>query len=160
MPKEVRSGEPEGSQSSSVAIKPSEYSKLRDKVANANDAMDKGRERKSELIADAVENNNLHKTAFAWAMKLRKMDPVKRNELLFHFDVYCDYEKFAREDLLDDRAAGTPEGEEDLRPRHLKQPNASAAETVKDLAAKSGATTSDDPLKQVGRGKPGSSNLN
>ncbi len=151
-----------GSQSSSIAIKQTEYDKLVGKVANANSTMDTARERKSELIADAVENNNLHKTAFAWVMKLRKMDPVKRNELLFHFEVMCDYEKFAREDLLDDRAAesgdeGEPDEAKDLRPRHLRQPNASAAaDHVRDLATKAGAkpASGDDAIDKVGRGKP------
>ena len=161
MSKKVEQTPPRESQSSSVAIKKSVYESLRDKVANANDAMDKGRTRKSELIADAVENQHLHKTAFAWVMKLRKMDPVKRNELLFHFDTMVGYENFTREDLLPDRAApdsddADDEDGRDLRPRHLRQPGASAADAVKDLAAKAGAKTSaEDPITKVGRGKAG-----
>lgn len=58
------------------------------------------------------------------------------------------------------------DGEQDPRPRHLRQPGASvtsiiepsaAAKAVQDLATKSGATMSggdDDPLNKVGRGKP------
>jgi hypothetical protein len=48
------------------------------------------------------------------------------------------------------------DGELDMRPDHLRQPGASAASVVQDLAAKSGAKTSDgaDPLDQIGRGKP------
>lgn len=49
------------------------------------------------------------------------------------------------------------DGEPDLRPSHLRQPNASAASVVQDLASKSGAKTSkegEDPIDQVGRGKP------
>jgi hypothetical protein len=45
------------------------------------------------------------------------------------------------------------DGEPDVRPRHLRQPGASAASHVQDLAAKAGAKTSDtDPINQVGRG--------
>jgi len=46
------------------------------------------------------------------------------------------------------------DGERDLRPRHLRQPGASAASVVQDLASKSGATprADDDSLKNVGRG--------
>ena len=43
------------------------------------------------------------------------------------------------------------DGEPDDRPRHLRQPGASAAGHVQDLAAKAGAKTS-DPIDQVGRG--------
>ncbi len=45
------------------------------------------------------------------------------------------------------------DGELDMRPNHLRQPGASAASHVQDLAAKAGAKTSDaDPINQVGRG--------
>jgi hypothetical protein len=152
---------------SSEAIKKTDYEKVRDNVANANDTMKKGRERKSEVIANAVADKHLHKTAFSWIMKLRNMDPVQRNELLFHFDVYCDYEEFARVDLLADRPAptarivkpvkdanGVPretdeDGESDPRPTHLRRPNASAAEAVDKIK--------NDALNQVGRGKPDAS---
>jgi hypothetical protein len=149
-------------QTSSVAINKGEYDTLVGKVANANTAMDNARTRKSELIADAVSGKNLHKGAFAWVMKLRKMDPVKRNEYLFHFDVMCGYEKFAREDLLDDRKAPADEGDdipdppddqEDLRPRHLRQPGASVTSSAVDKIK-------EDALSKVGRGKPTDGKLN
>jgi hypothetical protein len=140
--------------SSSVAIKRGDYDDLVAKVANANNTMDAARERKSELIANAVTGKNLHKGAFAWIMRLRKMDPVKRNEFLFHFDVMCDYEKFAREDLLPDRAdvngvkRGTDEdGEPDLRPSYLRQPGASASDEAVNKIK-------EDALSKVGRGNP------
>lgn len=150
----------------SVAIKPKAYTDLIKAVSVANDKMDTGRQNKSELIRDAVEIG-LHKTAFSWVMKLRKMDPVKRNELLFHFDVYCEREKFAREDLLADRPEptarivravpdknGVPreideDGEPDMRPSHMRQPGASAADAVDKIK--------NDALSQVGRGKPDAS---
>lgn len=48
------------------------------------------------------------------------------------------------------------DGEPDDRPRHLRQPGASAAEAVKGLAEKAGATMRADEsnLGSVGRGKP------
>lgn len=48
------------------------------------------------------------------------------------------------------------DGEPDMRPDHLRQPGASAASVVQDLAAKSGAKTSEgtDPIDGIGRGKP------
>ena len=155
--------EPKGSQSSSVATVKSTYDDLVGKVANANSTMSTARERKSELIAAAVKDDKLHKTAFSWVMKLRKMDPVARNELLFHFDVYCDYEKFAREDLLSDRG-GESGGEEpetptagtgdedavDLRPGFLRQPGASVTSVTEAAVSK----IKDDALNKVGRGKP------
>lgn len=158
MPKKIET--PDGGTSSSVAIKESAYSDLVGKVQNHQNKIDASTKTKSELIADAVEGNNLHAAAFRWVLKLRKLDPVKRNEMLFHFDVMCGYENFTREDLLSDRAAGTPEGEEDLRPRHLRQAGASAASTVQQLAANAGAKTSppndsknpDDPINKIGRG--------
>jgi hypothetical protein len=44
------------------------------------------------------------------------------------------------------------DGLPDDRPRHLRQPGASATNAVRDLAAKSGAKTNDDPIDKVGRG--------
>lgn len=148
---------PKGAEASSIAIKKTDYDDLVAKVANANHAMDTGRERKSELIANAVDGKNLHKGAFAWIMRLRKMDPVKRNEFLFHFDVMCDYEKFAREDLFPERGSepdvngvdrGTDEdGEPDMRPSHLRRPDASAADDAVEKIK-------NDALSKVGRGNP------
>lgn len=157
--------ESRGSQSSATAIKPTAYKKLVEAVASANGTMEKGRKNKAELIRDAVDSDNLHAGAFGWMMKLRKMDPVKRNEWLFHFELYCEREQFAREDLLSDRgghdggseeepeappaggASASSEDEKDLRPRHLRQPGASAAE---DAVSK----IQNDALNKVGRGTP------
>ncbi len=149
MAKRVEATEPKGSQSSSVAIKPKPYADLIKAVAVANEKMDTGRNNKAELIRNAVDSDNLHSGAFSWIMKLRKMDPVKRNEFLFHFDVYCEREKFAREDLLPDRAeagaaAAGGDDDEDLRPRHLKQPGASVTSAVDQIK--------EDALSKVGRG--------
>lgn len=47
------------------------------------------------------------------------------------------------------------DGEQDLRPRHLRQPGASAAEAVRELAERSGASTRPDEgnLDKLGRGR-------
>lgn len=161
MPKRVDAAEPAGSQSSATAIKPAAYKKLVEAVVAANSTMEKGRKNKSELIRDAVDSDNLHAGAFSTMMKLRKMDPVKRNEFLFHFELYCEREGFARADLLPDRGGAqhdpSPEaeramggggpkaaGDEDLRPRHLRQPGASVVTAVEAIK--------EDALSKVGRG--------
>lgn len=68
-----------------------------------------------------------------------------------------------------DKGSGEPpretdeDGEPDLRPTHLRQPGASAASAVQDLAAKSGAKTQASnvsPIDQVGRGKTQDPKLN
>lgn len=41
-----------------------------------------------QAIASAVEKHNLHASAFKTARKLEKMDPVKLNAWLTHFDDY------------------------------------------------------------------------
>ena len=46
------------------------------------------------------------------------------------------------------------DGEPDPRPTHLRQPGASAANPVADLAAKSGAKTQEELQGKVGRGNP------
>lgn len=136
----------------SQAIRPNDFDKLVARVASVNRSMGTDRQKKSELVRDAVDNQHLHKTAFAWFMKLRDMDPVKRNELLFHFEIYCERGNFTREELFtrdddeEEQVVGTPPGEPDMRPSHLKQPGASAAKTVDDIKA--------DALSKVGRGKP------
>lgn len=91
------------------------------------------------LISDAVENDHCHKGAFSWVRGLKKMDPAKRNEHLFHFHAYCDHLGWPEKELeLTDRepvpaAASGSNGaeaavtaEEDLRPRFLRTGSASA----------------------------------
>jgi hypothetical protein len=149
--------EPVADQTVHEAIKPQKLKDLIAKVANASKTASDANQRKGELIQTAVDNDKLHKTAFAWLMKLRKMDPVAREELRFHFEVYCEREWGKNQDLL--RTTGeqpeeTSEADEDLRPRHLRQPGASAAAPtssasarVRELADKAEAN-----LSQVGRG--------
>ena len=100
------------------------------------------------LISDSVENDHLHKGAFGWWRKLDDMDALKRNEWLFHFDLYrersherwnaapdmmpdraepeSEIDEGERADLSSDQSAPTPGAEEnrDLRPRHMRQPDA------------------------------------
>jgi hypothetical protein len=156
MPKRTEAAEPKGAQSSSEMIKAGALDKLVKAVSVANDKMDTGRQNKSELIRDACESDNLHKGAFGWFMKMRKMDPVRRNEWLAHFEYYCEWGKFTREDLFTEPegTASTAEDDDakDFRPTHLKQPGASAAE---DAVQK----IKEDALNKVGRGKPDASKL-
>jgi len=142
------------------AIKPQKLIDLIGKVANANNALDNARTKKGELIADAVENQNLHKGAFALFMKLRKMDPVQRDAFRFHLEVYCEREWGKNTDLLrvtGEQPAeedGADDGEPDLRPDYLKSgsaaapaPRSSATARVRELADKAEAN-----LSVVGRG--------
>lgn len=64
----------------------------KDKVATLNGTY-------GETISDAVENHNLHAGAFKTVAKLQRMDPVKLNAWLTHFDDYRDKLK------IDDLAA-------------------------------------------------------
>jgi uncharacterized protein (UPF0335 family) len=58
----------------------------------------------ADLIKEAVERHRYHKKAGAIITKLDKMDPVERDELLFHFDAYREHMGWVRgADLLPDR---------------------------------------------------------
>lgn len=139
------------------AIKPQKFKDLHGKVKNAENTMKTARERKGELIADAVENDKLHKGAYAVFNKLERMDPVTRESFRFHLEVYCERAWGPNKDLLrttGEQPAETPEADKDLRPRHLRQPGASAAAPtssasarVRELADKAEAN-----LSLVGRG--------
>jgi hypothetical protein len=67
-------------------------------------SMDEARAELGSIVNKAVEEDNCHKKAFSWIRTLHHMDPVKRNELLFHFDVYRDHMGWEQSDLLADRA--------------------------------------------------------
>lgn len=76
--------------------------KLNELLKISNNVKSRMDEAKGELggkIADAVENHNLHKGAFAQAAKLKRMDSVKLRSFLDNFDYYRDVLK------LDDLAA-------------------------------------------------------
>lgn len=107
------------------------------------------------LIADAVENKNLHKKMFGWIAQLDGMPAEKREEALACFELYTEYAATKWEDapnMLDESGAdkkgagakrkakgkgkngsadkgvtAKAEDEKDLRPRHLKQPGATVS---------------------------------
>jgi len=161
MAKTITTDQDRGDQTSHTAIKPTKMNDLVAKVANADKAARDGNQRKSELIANAVENDNLHKGAFAQFMKLRKMDPVHRDAFRFHLEVYCEREWGKNTDLLtvtgEQPSEDADDSEPDLRPDYLKNGSAaapapvssSASKRVRELADKAEAN-----LSQVGRGKP------
>lgn len=46
--------------------------------------------RVGQMIADAVENNHLHRKAFGWITQLDQMEPEKIADLLDSFEYYLD----------------------------------------------------------------------
>jgi hypothetical protein len=110
-------------------------------VRNWTAAKNKAKESAQEcstLVANAVEQH-LHRGAFAAIMKLKRMEPAKAAEWLFHFDAYREREKLDHDDLLEDRRAAAaqdaPKGSEppaasenadDPRPGFLKTKTAEA----------------------------------
>lgn len=133
-------------QTSHKAITKTKLQRLLSRCASFKETMDEARGEMGEMIGEAVENDNLHKGAFAWLRKLGKMTPAKRNEQLFQFHVYCDSLGWPDKDLplgdraeapaaseagekIDTAAAGAsgdgvseaaPGGDEDVRPRFLR----------------------------------------
>lgn len=142
----------------------------------ATEAMDATKEELKDA-SDIAKKKHLHMPSFKVAKTLYDNwgdgDAKSAEKLavwLANFDKYRKYFKLDELASLQGRMFGegeigskseteeedSGEQEEDLRPRHLRQPGASAASVVQDLAAKSGAKTSDDPdpIDGVGRGKP------
>lgn len=140
---------------SHVAITPKAFHDLVRKVRPHKTAIQEHVAATGGLISNAVENLHLHKKAFGWYMQLLKMDPAKRSEMLFHFDVYRERGEFDSEpDMLPDRAeldAEADAGDEstdkekptlagamaqaidddkkDFRPAHMRQPGAETPAT-------------------------------
>jgi hypothetical protein len=126
--------------------------------------------------SDEAEKKHLHTPAFKTAKKLYDSFKLAEDESvaadnlarwLAHFDEARKFFKLDELANLQGRLFGTgeiggeprppetdEEGEKDLRPRHLRQPGASAAEHVQELAAKAGVSARPDEnaLKNVGRG--------
>lgn len=67
--------------------------------------MDSARGTLGQLVSEAVESKHLHKGAFGIFMRLEKMDPYKRAELLFHLDLYRERAKWDETDLFPEREA-------------------------------------------------------
>lgn len=127
--------------------------------------------------ATTAKGKHLNISAFKVAkglfdgFKNAKNDSIASRKLaswLANFDRLREYFELDKHANLQGRMFGTGEigskdpprevdqdGEEDPRPRHLRQPGASAATNpVQELAAKTGAKTQPDPIDNVGRGKP------
>lgn len=148
-------------------------------VNTAQEAIEEAREDLGESKAAAQKNHLLPKP-FNLAKSLHDAVKDAKNEstaaeklaqFLAHFDHYRKHFKldelanlqgrmFKTGPIGEKAENGEPtrevdeDGEEDLRPRHLRQPGVSAAAAVQDLAAKAGATVrpDEDQLKGLGRG--------
>lgn len=142
--------------------------------------IDVQKEKLAESTADAVKKH-LNKVAWSFIKRLRKIgadDSDKLANVLAGFDHAR--EVFKLDDLANlnermqfDGSGSTQEttsedtspkaendDEKDFRPRHLRQPGASAADEVQRLAQASGATprADEDHLKNVGKGPSGKPN--
>lgn len=86
------------------------------------------------FIKEAEEKHNIHRKAFKLIRQLDRMDQTKLAEFIRHFDHYRDVvelDKKAGIDLFGD------EGEDDVRPPHLKQREADReTEAAADNASK------------------------
>lgn len=116
-------------------------------------------------IISSVEN--VHAGVFKTVARLDAMDPAKRAEWLFHFDIareFYDWLKAEPSLGLPDRPnpdqQASSDDDKDFRPGFLKQPGASAAteSTVTQLdparrSVKDAADAAEDNLSKVGRGK-------
>lgn len=58
---------------------------------SATNKLDDAKTDLSELISAAVEKKNLHKGAFGWVRRLKRMDPVKLYAWLQNFDAYREH---------------------------------------------------------------------
>jgi hypothetical protein len=113
-------------------------------------------------IISSVEN--VHAGVFKTVARLDAMDPAKRAEWLFHFDIareFYDWLKAEPSLGLPDRPnpdqQASSDDDKDFRPGFLKQPGASAA-TVTELdpkrrSVKDAADAAESNLSKVGRGK-------
>lgn len=117
----------------SDVISKTKFDKLVTRIGPETRKSDEARSAIGGIVAAAVENDNLHKAAFATFRRLKKMDDVKRTEYLFHFDQYREYGGFDRDDLLPDRAGD-----------HVGDATAKAPEHTEDLAAAMDDAIKDD----------------
>lgn len=108
-----------------------------------------------KLTSEAVTKKYLNSKAYKICAWVLKQEPEKAAAFLASFDhmrklMKCDEHAELQGRLFPDGdTAGTPvaEGEEDLRPRHLRQPGASAAsDAVKKMADEA------NNLSRLGRG--------
>lgn len=93
-----------------------------------------------EAVKTSVKEDHCHPGALRMIRTLKKIaKATKRDEHLFHLLAYLKHMGWDKvTDLFEDRQTalsgseggegGTPEGEDDVRPRHMRQPGASAAD--------------------------------
>lgn len=145
----------------------SEFCEAQEIVDDANE--------KLKDAADVAKKKHLNLWAFKVCQKLYEAFKSAENESLAseklaiklaQFDKMRKYFKLDELAGLQGRLFGEGEigggepprkrdedGEPDMRPNHLRQPGASAADHIKDLAAKAGAKPAgDDAIDKVGRG--------
>jgi hypothetical protein len=65
--------------------------------------MDEARGAIGGLINAACDKDRCHKQAFGWVRRLDRMDEAKRQEWLFHFDIYREHMAWEHVDMLPDR---------------------------------------------------------
>lgn len=110
-----------------------------------------------KLFDDFRSAKNSAIAAEKLAVKLANFDKLRK---YFKLDEHANLQgRMFAEGEIGSKPARTADedGEPDMRPDHLRQPGASAASVVQDLATKTGAKmntsgSGDDPLDQVGRG--------
>lgn len=187
MPKKVEESQDSGGAAKGIALISEKHLKtyhkqalmLGERIASAAGEL-------RELTGEYVEDKNLNSIAYGWIKKLAKIqkmqDQGKAREkvaaILASFDHMrdiLDLDDFAQlQGRMFSDGTGRPSAEvtgeddeetRDLRPRHLRQPGASAQEEpnaavntatehVRALAAGTGATlpSDEDPLNKLGRG--------
>jgi hypothetical protein len=118
MPKTVEKED----QTTARAISESNLNKLLTGCKPYENSLADARTNLGNLIKEYVQIKNAHAGVIALVRKLDRMDPVKRNEFLFHFDVCREHRGWERVEDLFDRGedAAEAEAEEDLRPRYLR----------------------------------------
>lgn len=139
----VQASAPKGGPTDSArGIKKSEFDKfMKSYRAMKNDAAEAAGN-VGGLVSNYVENQKLHKKAFALIKTLDRLreNPVGLAELLFHFDLMREhggYDKISAPDMLPDRS---PEA------------NVRRKKTGKDAAAEQGKDDGDEP--ETGQGEP------
>jgi hypothetical protein len=109
-----RAEKPATSTNTSTAITKTKYDSVMAKAVASEHVQASEKLSLMGIVDKAAENDHLHKGAFAWAKRLRKMTAAKRAEHLFHFHVYCRYEGWPDEALpLGDRDPAEEQAEED-----------------------------------------------
>jgi hypothetical protein len=112
-----------------VTITKSKLRALLAKLSTAQGVMDEARSSMGGLVADACENQNLHKGAFRTIRKWNRMDPVKRDEEIAHVTHMIAEmgwgkagDLFRREASTEDMPASAPRPKRNNKPRLVAEP--------------------------------------